>query len=130
MFHRMQHFDTSTLTRDLSRIRQSTSSQRFSSSFSIPELIHHLEITNAYVRESDTRKSGRDYLIPTERENSSSISQYEENEEIIDNKILEDDFIKQFAHRCAEYPGRKPILMEIEQVIQDDKKAQLPIILV
>lgn len=42
----------------------------------------------------------------------------------------DDRFIKQFAQRCAQHPGRKPILMDIEKDLKPSQKAQLPFILV
>lgn len=42
----------------------------------------------------------------------------------------DDLFIKEFARRCAEYPGRKPILMDIEKDLKPCQKGQLPFILV
>lgn len=42
----------------------------------------------------------------------------------------DDLFIKEFARRCAEYPGRKPILMDIEKDLKPSQKGQLPFLLV
>lgn len=98
--------------------RRNENHQRLSKTLSIRELKMQLEAANKYIRESGLGRT-------------SSLSQSIDNPSSDLSKMKEDDyFIKQFARRCADYPGRKPILLDIEQSLKENQKPQFPIILV
>ena len=67
---------------------------------------------------------------------SCSLSYEKELDEIIEaddvseDQLSDDQFILEFAKRCAKYPGRKPLLLDIEKVIPRSQRSRLPIILV
>lgn len=42
----------------------------------------------------------------------------------------EDEYVMEFARRCAEYPGRKPVLADIQNSLPPQQLSQLPMILV
>ncbi|KAK8827529.1 hypothetical protein WA538_003488 [Blastocystis sp. DL] len=41
----------------------------------------------------------------------------------------EDEYVMEFARRCAEYPGRKPVLADIQNSLPPQQLSQLPMIL-
>lgn len=42
----------------------------------------------------------------------------------------DDEYVMEFARRCAEYPGRKPVLADIQSCLPPQQQGQLPVILV
>ena len=47
-----------------------------------------------------------------------------------DDEPSDEKFILDFAKQCATYPGRKPLLVDIESSLTKAQQPQLPIILV
>lgn len=105
-------------------------------SSSIPELQHQLEIADTNLQETEfVRGHSSNHTSLNNFISSLQESQREqclqEDPTLHDNVVSQDIlFIKQFAKQCAEYPGRKPILTDIEQSLTENQKPQLPIILV
>lgn len=118
-----------------------TANSRLKKTASIRELKLQLEATNKYIRESGlgrtSSQSHNRFSAAIQANEISSfstddgISKEPETKESHSGMESSDEFfIKQFAHRCADYPGRKPILLDIEQSLKTEQQSQFPIILV
>ena len=118
-----------------------SSSVRFASSSTLRS---QLEAVNLYAHESgfsNSMTSSRNRF--SDNSHLSGDQQSNRNTQLLNDSIEEDysdkeeetissddEFILQFAKRCSAFPGRKPILLEIENILPDNQKSQLPILLV
>lgn len=115
----------------------------------ITDLSHQLEETKMYCMESEmndlhvalrnrpsmnTRDSGGSGFGSNNRlsrsTKSGEMSVSKPPEEPVVEIDSEDEYIRDFAKRCAEFPGRKPVLLDIQNSIPLQQRSQFPIILV
>ena len=92
----------------------------------------HVALSNRQSASScDNGNSGsgsNSHLFRSMRSNDTSLpTQEEESSEEID---AEEEYIRDFAKRCAEFPGRKPVLLNIQSSIPHQQRSQFSIILV
>ena len=122
------------------------SRNRLSNNSSVSELSQQLRAANLYAVESgfigteersqsqmslgvrNSLNSGTDpsFSLPHDQE----LNEIMETDDNNEGQLTDDQFILEFAKRCAKYPGRKPLLLDIERVIPRSQRARLPIILV
>ena len=131
-----------------SSLQESTrlSRNRLSNNSSVSELSQQLRAANLYAVESgfigtedrsfSQMSQGIRNSLNSGTDLSCSLSYDQELDEIMEaddnseGRLTDDQFILEFAKRCAKYPGRKPLLLDIEKVIPRSQRARLPIILV
>lgn len=122
------------------------SRNRLSDNSSVSELSQQLRAANLYALESgfigtEDRSHSQISLgirnsLNSGTDASCSLSYEKELDEIMEaddvseDQLSDDQFILEFAKRCAKYPGRKPLLLDIEKVIPRSQRSRLPIILV
>ena len=103
------------------------------------ELSHQLEAASSCCmesvasRSSMTMRSRQSFGFRENSRNSSHIRrslQSDEPSSPIEELDPEDEYIMEFARRCAEYPGRKPVLADIQSSLPPQQQSQLPMILV
>ena len=110
------------------------------------DLREQLEATNRYVRESGLvanpharpnrpSVSNRSSLAsaPSNDNNdprSSALEHMPEVDEGAGRESSDEEFILEFARQCSAFPGRKPLLLDIEQPLSKTQRPQLPMILV
>ena len=115
----------------------------------ISDLSHQLEATSMYCMESemggfhvalrngqsvsscDNGNSGsgsNNHLSRSMR--SSDVSHPMQENEPSEEIDSEEEYIRDFAKRCAEFPGRKPVLLDIQNSIPHQQRSQFSIILV
>ena len=110
------------------------------------DLREQLEAANMYVRESGLvpdpharpnrpSVSNRSSLAsaPTNDNNdprSSSLEHMPDVDEGAGRESSDEEFILEFARQCSAFPGRKPLLLDIEQPLSKAQRPQLPMILV
>ena len=106
------------------------------------ELSHQLEAASSFCMESGASRSSvsmrsrQSFGFRETSRNSShmrrSLPSDEPNNSTspIEELNPEDEYVMEFARRCAEYPGRKPVLADIQSCLPPQHQNQLPIILV
>ena len=117
------------------------------SELSIPQanLRDQIEATSAYIRSSFRMSNAslpqsrlslglRSSLGSVSHGDANSLSSRLRNSEDMvissDDEPADEKFVLDFAKQCAAYPGRKPLLVDIERSLTKAQQPQLPMILV
>ena len=105
------------------------------------ELSHQLETASSFCMDSGTSRSDvsmsrQSFGFRESSRNSlhirRSLQSDEPTQPVSPTEELssEDEYVMEFARRCAEYPGRKPVLTDIQNCLPPQQQDQLPLILV
>ena len=135
----MNHSNQSSARLEMESGKESETTHSPSSShLQMLELSHQLEAASSFCMESVTSRSSmtmrsQSFCFRENNRNSFHIRrslQSDEPSSPIEEVNPEDEYVMEFARRCAEYPGRKPVLADIQNSLPPQQLSQLPMILV